>query len=98
MNVDDASEKKHFVVLLGGDIHDITSIGAMPQNATVIAADSGLHLAEPLGLSVSTVVGDMDSVDATALAAVEALGTQVLRFSPDKDASDAELEIGRAHV
>ncbi len=96
MNFDDASEKKHFVVLLGGEIHDITSIGAMPQDATVIAADSGLHLAEPLGLSVSTVVGDMDSVDATALAAVEALGTQILRFSPDKDASDAELALSHA--
>ena len=44
MNFDDASEKRHFIVLLGGEIHDITPIGAMPQNATVIAADSGLHL------------------------------------------------------
>jgi thiamine pyrophosphokinase len=96
MDDSDASNRQNFVVLLGGEIRDVASIGVIPSDATVIAADSGLHLADPLGLSVSTVVGDMDSVDATALAAVEALGTQVLRYSSDKDASDAELALSYA--
>jgi thiamine pyrophosphokinase len=96
MDDSDAHERRNFVVLLGGEINNIASIGAVPRDATVVAADSGLHLAELLGLSVSTVVGDMDSVDATALAAVEALGTQVLRYSADKDASDAELALSYA--
>lgn len=95
MNDVNTSERP-FVVLLGGDIADLAALGVVRRDATVIAADSGLHLAEPLGLRVSTVVGDMDSVDPTALAAVEALGTQVLRFSRDKDASDAELALSHA--
>jgi thiamine pyrophosphokinase len=86
MDDSDASNRRNFVVLLGGEIRDIASIGVIPRDATVIAADSGLHLADPLGLSV----------DATALAAVEALGTQVIRYSADKDASDAELALSHA--
>ena len=96
MDESDASDQRHFVVLLGGEIRDVTAVGEIPRDATVIAADSGLHLAEPLGLQVAAVVGDMDSVDPVALAAVEALGTQILRYSADKDASDAELALGHA--
>lgn len=95
MKNDDTNERP-FVVLLGGDIADTTTLGAVRRDATVIAADSGLHLAAPLGLNVDSVVGDMDSVNPTALAAVEALGTNVLRFSRDKDASDAELALSHA--
>jgi len=94
--MNDDTNERPFVVLLGGDIADLTTLGAVRRDATVIAADSGLHLAAPLGLNVATVVGDMDSVDPTALAAVEALGTQVLRFARDKDASDAELALRHA--
>jgi|688.fasta_scaffold04565_25 thiamine pyrophosphokinase len=96
MNDSDASDRRNFVVLLGGEISDVTTIGVLPNDARVIAADSGLHLANALGLEVEAVVGDMDSVDTTALAAVEALGTNVLRFLPDKDASDAELALSHA--
>ncbi|MEY4400976.1 MAG: hypothetical protein RL072_841 [Actinomycetota bacterium] len=96
MDESDASNQRHFVVLLGGEIRDVTAVGEIPRDSTVIAADSGLHLAEPLGLQVAAVVGDMDSVDPVALAAVEALGTQILRYSSDKDASDAELALGHA--
>lgn len=94
--MNDDTNERPFVVLLGGDIADLAALGTVRRDAMVIAADSGLHLAVPLGLNVTTVVGDMDSVDPTALAAVEALGTKVLRFSRDKDASDAELALSHA--
>ena len=94
--MNDDTNERPFVVLLGGEIADLAELGAVRRDATVVAADSGLHLAAPLGLNVATVVGDMDSVNPTALAAVEALGTEVLRFSPDKDASDAELALRHA--
>ena len=59
----------------------------------VIAADGGLRWAQKLGVHVDVVVGDMDSVDAAALAEVEAGGTEIVRHDPDKDATDLELAL-----
>ena len=81
----ESTRDNQFIVLLGGEVTDLSAVGPLSPEATVIAADSGLHLAAPLGLVVAAVVGDMDSVNPTALAAVEALGTRV-------------IQIGRAHV
>ena len=92
----ESTRENQFIVLLGGEVTDLSAIGPLSPGATVIAADSGLHLAAPLGLVVAAVVGDMDSVNPTALAAVEALGTRVIRMSPNKDASDAELALDHA--
>ena len=92
----ESTRENQFIVLLGGEVTDLSAVGPLSPEATVIAADSGLHLAAPLGLVVAAVVGDMDSVNPTALAAVEALGTRVIRMSPNKDASDAELALHHA--
>ena len=59
----------------------------------VIAADGGLRWAQKLGMHVNVVVGDMDSVDAAALAEVEAGGAEIVRHDPDKDATDLELAL-----
>lgn len=59
----------------------------------VIAADGGLRWAQKLGMHVDVVVGDMDSVDAAALAEVEAGGAEIVRHDPDKDATDLELAL-----
>ena len=90
------------IVLAGGDppsttIDDrlravVDSVGA----GLVVAADSGLHAARRLGLSVDLVVGDLDSVDPDALAAACAAGTRVEQHPVDKDATDLELAIHTA--
>lgn len=81
------------LVVTGGHHPDVSLIGALPKPHLVIAADSGLHVANELGLSVDVVIGDFDSVDPVALAAVEALGATVIRAAVDKDATDTELAI-----
>lgn len=81
------------VVLLGGNTADVGSLGVLPANAVVVAADSGVELARQLGLDVHAVVGDMDSISPTALAALDALGTEIIRHPIDKNESDAELAL-----
>jgi len=84
------------IILAGGEPVDLAIIGNLPSPALVIAADSGLALAEPLGLTVDLVVGDMDSVDPELLANAQAAGVPVERHDPNKDASDLELAMDAA--
>ena len=80
----------------------IFSGGLTPNDATleiartiqnvdlVIAADSGLHTAQKLNMHVDFVVGDFDSVNASALARATSAHTQAIRHSADKDFTDLE--------
>ena len=54
----------------------------------VIAADSGLHSAQKLGLTVDVVIGDMDSADANALAEARSRGTKIIQHDRDKNFTD----------
>jgi len=58
-----------------------------------VAADSGLEVALALGLTVTHVVGDMDSVDQALLARVESTGVVIQRVPHDKDQVDTELAV-----
>ena len=69
---------------------------AVPEAATVVAADGGLDRAVALGLAVDVVIGDLDSVSDAALAAAEAAGTRVVRHPAAKDATDLELALDAA--
>ena len=59
----------------------------------VIAADSGPHAAEDLGMSVDVLVGDLDSVDP---AAVVSATFEVDRHPQAKDHTDIVLALDRA--
>lgn len=59
----------------------------------VIAADSGLHAAEGLGLTADLVVGDLDSVDPASL---DRPGLEVERHPAAKDHTDIVLALDRA--
>jgi thiamine pyrophosphokinase len=52
-----------------------------------------LHAAIDLGLRVTAVVGDMDSVDPAVLAVAEATGSHIERVPRDKDNTDTELAL-----
>jgi len=91
-----AANTETAIVLLGGEPIDAQAIGDLPTGCIVIAADSGVELAPVLGLDISVVIGDMDSIDATALEALKALGTTVVQHAADKNESDAELALRHA--
>ncbi len=54
----------------------------------VIAADSGLHTAQKLGLRIDAIIGDMDSVDENALAEAKSRGTKIIQHDRDKNFTD----------
>ncbi len=67
-----------------------------PPHDLVIAADSGLDLADSLGLSVDLIIGDMDSVSERALRRAEEDGIDVERHPRAKDRTDLELAMSEA--
>jgi len=84
------------VIIAGGDPIAGESIPPLPDHRFVIAADSGLHSAQALGITVHLVVGDLDSATPTAVAAAEAAGAAVERHPTDKDGTDLELALDAA--
>jgi thiamine pyrophosphokinase len=84
------------VVLAGGDPVDPDTAPALPPDALVIAADSGVDQAARLGWRVDVAVGDFDSADPDRLAAAAAAGARVERHKPDKDATDLALALDAA--
>ena len=79
-----------YVIVLGGGPVSAT-LGSVPPDAVVVAADSGLESALGAGLTVQHVVGDFDSVDPEILAIAIANGTEPHRHPADKDHTDGEL-------
>ena len=84
------------IVLAGGDLVEPALRSLLPDAAVVVAADSGLHQAEPLGLRVDYLVGDLDSADPVAVDRARAAGTVVERHPVEKDATDLELAFDAA--
>jgi thiamine pyrophosphokinase len=84
------------LVFAGGDPLDPRFADALPRDAHVVAADSGLEQVHAHGLTAHRLVGDMDSVrDHTREQAVQR-GTVVERHPTDKDATDLELALAAA--
>jgi len=79
------------LVFNGGPTPSTTTLAAaraIENVDLIIAADSGLHTAQQLGLRVDVVIGDFDSVDESALARATSRGAQTIRHSHDKDFTD----------
>lgn len=79
------------VIFAGGDDVPQHAVDALPPDAVVIAADSGLDLAYRLGVTVDVLIGDLDSVSAEALARAKTEGVLVERHPRDKNETDLEL-------
>jgi thiamine pyrophosphokinase len=83
------------LILAGGSLTVTPALLALAaQAALVIAADSGLRHAQPLGLSPDLIVGDFDSVNADDLARYPHVPHQ--RHPPEKDRLDLELAVDEA--
>jgi len=63
------------------------------QQAIVIAADGGARVARYFGRKVDVVIGDMDSLPTSQLTSLEATGTTVYRYPPEKNETDLELAL-----
>jgi thiamine pyrophosphokinase len=87
------------IVIAGGgslDPRARAQLAALPVADLVIAADSGLDVADVLGLDVVLAIGDFDSVTAAALEAAERRGVTVERHPVAKNAIDLELALDAA--
>lgn len=92
------SRSSHVVVFAGGDTLSPHAGAFLPNDAIVIAADSGYAHAQTLGRRVDLLVGDFDSIEASQLADAEANGVTIARYPADKDASDLELALNHAYL
>ena len=81
------------VIFSGGEPLPSSLAGEIPDDAYLIAADSGLDTALSWGLDVDLVVGDLDSVSPEGLAATKA---EIESHSPDKDSTDLDLALTAA--
>jgi thiamine pyrophosphokinase len=86
---------RHALVLIGGN-PPFPDIDRVPPVDLVIAADSGLEVAQQLDVAVDLLIGDLDSVDPALLLEARRAGIPIDQHSPDKDASDLELALDAA--
>ncbi|HVM55655.1 MAG TPA: thiamine diphosphokinase [Acidimicrobiales bacterium] len=84
------------LLFTGGDPVDPRLALRLPDEAFVIAADSGLAQAVALGRRVDLAVGDFDSVDLDALERAQRSGAVVERHPEAKDETDLELGLAAA--
>src|SRR5260370_20313705 len=63
----------------------------LPEDADVVAADSGLGVATALGIPVDLLVGDLDSADPATVAAAEAAGISLGGPPPPHDGARPPL-------
>jgi thiamine pyrophosphokinase len=90
--------RRHAIVLADGVAPPRTLLDAAWPGwdagvAIVVAADGGARHAAPLGLHIDRWVGDGDSIEPAALAALAAAGVAIERVAIEKDESDAELAV-----
>jgi thiamine pyrophosphokinase len=84
------------LVFAGGDPLDHRWVDALPRDAHVVAADSGLEQVHAHGLTADLLVGDMDSVRTETREQAVERGTAVEQHPTDKDATDLELALAAA--
>jgi thiamine pyrophosphokinase len=83
-----------FAILLGGKLMVTPRLLGQLAGARVIAADSGMAHAGPLGVTPELWVGDFDSADASLIARHRDVPREA--HPPDKDATDGSLAIASA--
>lgn len=83
-----------FAILLGGDLVATPRLSRQIDGARVIAADSGMRHAAPLGVVPELWTGDFDSVEETLRASHAFVPVEV--FPSEKDQTDGEIAVDAA--
>jgi thiamine pyrophosphokinase len=92
VNGEEAANERLGIVFTGGDGPEPGIIRVnLTANPLIVAADSGLLLAEGAELTPDWIIGDMDSVGTERLAVYAP--EKILRFHSDKDYTDTELAV-----
>ena len=84
------------LIFANGDFNDgpfVRRVLDAASGALIVAADGGARLARQVGLRVTIVIGDMDSLSAAELADLEHAGAAIHRFPEEKDETDLELAL-----
>jgi thiamine pyrophosphokinase len=84
------------IVFAGGDPIPPAAVVDLPEDAYVIAADSGLDRAREAGFQIDLLVGDLDSISSKGRQEATTHGTRIERHPIDKDATDMELALEAA--
>ena len=82
------------IVLSNGVIHDLHVLRDRLDgwgDAMIVAADGGSRYAVALGLTISAVLGDLDSIDVLTRSVLERSGVPLYAYPADKDEIDLEL-------
>jgi thiamine pyrophosphokinase len=66
---------------------------ATAADAWIIAVDGGARQAQYYGQHITTVIGDLDSLDDDEIALLKQQGVDIRRFPPEKDETDLELAL-----
>lgn len=84
----------HAVIVANEPGFDPAPFGELLRGAgLLVAADGGANALQRIGIAPHVVVGDLDSLHATALAWVQLQGGEVLRLPREKDETDLELAL-----
>ncbi|MGH9026640.1 MAG: thiamine diphosphokinase [Acidimicrobiia bacterium] len=94
----DERPPRRALLFAGGDAPPADLSRELPDDAFVVAADSGVEHALALGRAVDVAVGDFDSCSPAALPEAKAAGTRIERHPSAKDATDLELALDAARA
>jgi thiamine pyrophosphokinase len=84
------------IVFANGDINDgdmVRRVMLFSGESLLVAADGGARHADRFGVRLDAVIGDMDSIEDQALAALDDGGAQIIRHPAEKDETDLELAL-----
>lgn len=94
-----AMSRKIIIISAGrlGDVSFFRERLAAMKDYLLICCDGGVRHLDELDTRPDVIVGDMDSADAVRLAKYMSGGARVLRYPPDKDATDTQLALEHAY-
>ena len=86
----------HALIFIGGNPPPPNVLQHLPNDAYVIAADSGYAHAIAMGFVPNELVGDMDSITSLDLTDAHDSNVLITEYPTDKDLTDTEIAIASA--
>ena len=88
------AQPKRALIFVNGSLPDPQKVRFLLEpDDWLVAVDGGWYYLKALGLRPHLLIGDLDSVAAEDVAALEAQGVEIRRFPVHKDETDLELAL-----